>query len=304
MMNSKRLLLSSLTMTASVVLGIVAACSDDPAVSNAADASSTADGSASDSSNQNDSSTDGSTPKGGVVGPVGLVYAGRFNGIDSRIVTALLDDNGALRGYDAGSSENIAAGTATVDGLVGDEFSSASRWINGTVTGTMYDDGGVKTLAANEGQHLGIALVTGTLPASGTVNYTLAGSSKPTLLGGSIAEGSVTSGSLTAQFAGNAGTRVGFTLNIAMAEGTFVVNGNGGSASVGDSGVPSNQQDAGFLFASPNLAVSTGAANCAPDAGTCPTTGQARVLFAGPNAERIVIAYSFGQRTGVVVFKK
>ncbi len=309
-MTHSRLVLSSLTLTAAAVLGFVAACSDDTPSTAGNDAgadgaltpsdSSAPDGSSSDSGSDGASQSEGGT----LVGPVGLVYAGRFNNIDQRLVTALLGDDGRILGYDAGANEAIAAGSAIIDGVFSDSFAKAARWTDGTVFGTMYDDGGVKVLLPNEGQHLGIALVGGNMPASGTVAYTLAGATKPTLRNGYTTEGMVTSGSLTAQFAGNDGTRIGFTLNVTMPDGSFELLGNGGATSVGDAGGTFSANDAGFRYSGADLTVTTGAASCAPDAGTCPTSGGSRIVFAGPNAERIVIAYVFGFRHGVAVFTR
>ncbi len=310
-----RVVLCSLMLSGAVAVGFIAACSDDTAVTSASgdDSGSTETGSSSsgdsatgkDATVTTDSGGDGATSgEGGLFGPVALVYAGRFNNIDQRMVTTTLGDDGRILGYDAGPLENIAAGTATIDGISSDTFAKGSRWINGTVLGRMYDDGGVKTLLANEGQHLGIAMVAGSLPATGTATYTLAAATKPTLQTGATAEGTVTSGSLTAEFGGNAGTRIGFTLVITMPDGTFEVLGNGGAATVGDAGGSFTPDDAGFRFSALAMKISTDAGTCAPDAGTCPITGTSRIVFAGPNAERIVIAYSFGLRHGVVIFQK
>ena len=161
-----------------------------------------------------------------------------------------------------------------------------------------------KDLLPNEAQHLGIAKIGGNLPASGTATYTLASATKPTVNEGVIGEGTVTSASLTAIFAGNAGTRIGFTMVVTMPDGTFDVLANGCSAQVGDAGGTFGGNDAGFRFTFPDLNVATDAGSCAPDAGACPTSGATRIAFSGANAERIVVAYVFGNRRGVVVFQK
>lgn len=306
------------------------ACSgDDPATGPAGDAGSAQDGTTpatpsdalapTDAPSGGDAALDASAGDGssGDAGPdatttadVALVYAGRFNNLDQRLVKATFGSDGRILGYVAGPPEAPFVTTASVDGVFSDGFAGASRWTAGEITGAFYDDGGVKTIPAQDGQHLGIAKVPSVeLPATGATTYTLASATRPTLANGATAEGTVTSGALTAVLAGNAGTVVGFTLVLTMGDGTFVVRGNGGAeAPAGAAGTGGG--DAGYRFASPTVAVDTDAGTCAPDAGPCPSSGGARVVFSGPNAERVVVAYVINAgsiataRRGVAVFQR
>lgn len=240
-------------------------------------------------------------------GPFSLVYSGKLNGIDSRIVTATLGPRGELRGYVAGANEAPVLLTATAEDIFSDSFASVGRWTNGTVGGPFYDDGGVKTLSATEAQHYGLALVPPTFPPSGTATYKLAGATKPNISDGSQPVGTVTSGALTATFGGTSGTFIGFDIGIQMNDGGFAIVGNGGSGAVGTQGTLFTAGDAGFYVSSPPIGVTTDAGACST--GTCTSTG-ARVTFAGPNLERIVVAFVFGPgtlagaRRGVVVFER
>ena len=330
MRTPRSLFASSLLLASSVAVAAASGCSDDettPSPSTATDASTSSDASSgADSSSASDGSTandSGSGDAGGLDattsadaapdsattsgGPFGLVYSGAFNGIDNRVVTATLNGAGELRGYTFSANEAPVVLTASVGDVFADGFANAGRWHSGTVGGPFYDDGGVKTLSATEAQHYGLARVKPAFPASGSATYTLVGSTKPTIGDGSKPVGNVTAGSLTASFGGAAGTVVGFSLSLTMDDGSFDLVGNGGSTNVGDAGTPYTSGDAGFYFAAPGMTVSTDAGAC--PSGTCTSTAS-RITFAGPNLERIVLAFVFGPgsltgaRRGVAVFQR
>lgn len=238
---------------------------------------------------------------------VALVYAGRFNNIDQRLATATLGEGGRILGYVAGASEAPYVTTAQVDGIYSDTFSGASRWTNGDIVGPFYSDGGPRNIPAGDGQHLGIAKVPGDLPASGTATYALASATKPTYANGEMAEGTVTAASATATFAGNSGTRLAVTVNITMPDGAFELRVNGGSGAFDDDAGTAGTfgGDAGFRFTGGTVTLQTPATACGPDGGAaCPTTGGVRAVFAGTNAERVLLAYVFDGRRGVIVLQK
>ncbi len=304
-------------LTSALFVGCAAAigaCGDDTTTTGAPDASSPdapasvdagglTDGSTSQdgSSNVDSSTKDGGGDAGATAIVVGLVYAGRYNNIDQRTPLALLGADGRILGYDAGPNEAPFATTAVVDGVFSDAFSGATRWTNGDIGGPFYDDAGVKPIALNDGQHMGIAKVAGSLPASGTATYTLVSATKPTFRNAVTAEGTVTGGTLTADFAGNAGTHIAFSLVVTMPDATFVLDSK-------DAGGGSFGQDGGFRFTGADLTVSTDAGTCA--GGACAIGGGTRIVFSGPNAERVIIAYVFSAGSiatthhGVAVFAK
>lgn len=297
--------------------GALQACSNDdatPGGTSTHDASTSGDGSTvplSDAAPVSDAAPDSADSSSQQpTGPVGLVYAGHYNNIDQRTPTVTFGSDGSILGYNAGDAEAPFVTTAVVDGVYSDEFAGASRWTNGNIDGPFYAQGGVKPIPINDGQHLGIAKIPAILPASGTATYVLAAATKPTLLDGKVGEGAITSASLTAQFAGNDGTKIGYSFVITMPDGTSTAVANGGPSAVGDAGSTFSAVDGGFRFSNHSLSVTTPSANCAPDAGECPNTGTTRVVFAGPNVERIILSYVVGSgaigtnRSGVIVFRR
>lgn len=236
-------------------------------------------------------------------GPYGLVYSGKFNGIDLRTVTASLTGDGKMIGYVFNpASEAPFVITAKVDDLFSDSFVSAGKWTDGTVGGKFYDDGGVKTLSANEAFHYGLALVPTPPPASGTANYTLLAATKPQLDDGSQAAGTVTAASLSVSFNGTTSANIGYSITMTLPDGTYDVTGGGGPGSPGDAGAGFNLADAGYRFYTPSLAA-------LGDGGVCTSacSGNGYIVFSGANAERAIVAYAFGgakSRRGVVVLQK
>lgn len=333
MRTSSRLVLrrrvSAILFVSTLLAGGVAACDDDetstPGPSGAdsgADATTGKDaGGSTDSSSAADvvvaadanttdaadaASTDGGAGDATTGGPYALVYSGTFNGIDSRIVTATLSADGKILGYDAGSSESPFVITARVDDAFADAFANIGRWTNGTVGGAFYDDAGVKTLSATESQHLGVARVPSTMPASGTGTYTLLASTSPQIHDGTQDAGAVTAGSFKTLFNGATSTALGFELTLQMPDGTYNVVGGGGATTPDDGGAGFDQGGAGFRMFAPSVTTANDAGLCS---GLC-TSGAARVVFAGPNAERAIVAYVFNSgslasgRRGVAIFQK
>lgn len=125
----------------------------------------------------------------------GGATAGASIGSSSGLADAVFNGSGQLTSYTDSSGTTTLAGThlegSAVAGVMG-----WGRWV-GTV-----DFGGRTTpsFGSNEGFHYVVGLPTATMPTSGTVGFSLIGATNPTGSDGTIAPGTLGSGSLTADF--------------------------------------------------------------------------------------------------------
>ncbi|UZK65463.1 hypothetical protein [Sphingomonas sp. M1-B02] len=101
-----------------------------------------------------------------------------------------------------------------------------TRWSGGTTQAQVVGRG-TATIAENGGQHMVWGKQVTNLPTSGTASYTLAGATKPTDNNGSVAPGTLASGSLAVDFAT---MRVGYDLSVQFGGATYGFQSRGGSA--------------------------------------------------------------------------
>ena len=179
---------------------------------------------------------------GGITPPVQLVYTGGFNPAAAKVnfVTTLtlnngnqlpgsevgfdataytLNSAGGLTAYTRNGGVTRALGTMSVTDISGNADVLIGRWTNGTNTG-----GNPFTLNANQGFHYVLARPVASgfaLPTQGTINYELLAATRPTIVDGSVAPGTVTAD--MAILLGTPFPKVGF-------EAQFTMPGQGGGA--------------------------------------------------------------------------
>ncbi len=128
-------------------------------------------------------------------------------------------------------------GTAT---MTGGSAGGVIGWGSFT-NGTFITDSNIKTFGASEGIHFVIGIPTASMPTTGTATMSLIGATIPTFsdnAGGGLGNGTVTSGSLTANFAGVGNARnITTAFNVSFSSGnTYGFSGSGtiqGSGMVG-----------------------------------------------------------------------
>ena len=265
-----------------------------------------------------DTGTD--APSGGIgAGPYTIVYAGTFVGIDGRSV----DDGKAtfeglkLTGYTAKgqeADESPKIGTNTASAVAGSSLFAIGRWGGGITDGKFYEVGaaGKMTFAANGGFHYAIGVPTSSLPATGTVTYTVDKKTAATVSDGSSAPGTI-SGSLVIAYAG-AATKVALSVTIDIpGNGTYTAETTGGTAdpSQSEALVPNltgpNAPKGIFYFNKNNL---TNAGAACGGGGSCSLGVDGAIL--GPAGETVVLAAhvyagsggSPKSVSGVLAFKK
>lgn len=332
MSNSRRsLLLIALFVFASSASALAACDGDDEAAGSpdaatsdatSPDAAVTSDGASGDVTTSADSASDTSTTLDAsdasaasdalpqvLSGPFAMVHTGLYTSIDVQQSDVRYDDAGALTQWVASPTIKIERTTAQAFEPYTDPFAHAVRWASGDVQFVLGGSSGTSDLSGTWGEHAGVARVPTTVPASGTATYTMVHATKTSTglneVDGGL--GTVTAGQLQVSFGGVSNTRVAFTVTLTMPDGSYELKGNGGFGSGLDGGASGTKGDAGFVFVEAPSTTTSDAGSC--DAGTCKTTG-ARIVFAGANAERALLAYSFSNTTsanargGVIVFAK
>ena len=218
------------------------------------------------------------------------IFAGGGGTHDGAIVysgTATFDNGKLVSMNDNGGSGTVAPGTTSMIEAGADEFIAWGRLVNGTLGGTPVSTGdhagGV--LSGNESFHYVVGLPTATLPATGTVNYSLLAATTPTFSSGS---GAVSLGVLQSlSMATNFGTGAS-TFNMQVRDPSANVMNATGSFSIGST------------FSASGLGTGPGCS------GSCSVLLNG--FFAGANAERVGVSYqvngvicSFFSCTGVGV---
>ena len=166
---------------------------------------------------------------------------------------------------DAGSTDTVEFGN---DGTIG-----WGRWTNGTAT----VEGNSQTFSANQGLHYVVGLPTAAMPSSGSFSYSLLGATSPTVVSGSVAPGTLTAASFTANFLAASGS-ISSALAVSIGGSNYTITGTGGVLGNEFSGSLSG----------------TG--------GGCGTGGCSGTLignFFGTSAERAGMNYSFSGGTGL-----
>lgn len=217
----------------------------------------------------------------------GVTLADPFNGINSggsvtyRLIgtevskVSYTDASGYVTDFSAATSDNDSG----YDGVIG--------WARfyGTIAYT--DVGGAyqMTLSPNQGIHGVVGIPTATMPVSGSAHYNLQGATSPTFLSGSFSPGSVVGGGFDVNFASSSLTN-GF-LHMVVANEYVAMNFSGGMSAGSPYFSPSGTTQAwdGGVGAPITAAICS--------SGSCPTT-VIQGFFAGTNAERAGITYSFG----------
>jgi FecR protein len=169
--------------------------------------------------------------------------AGSSIGSSSGLADATFNGAGQLTAYTDSSGTTTFGGThlegGAVTGIMG-----WGRWM-GTV-----DSGGrvVPSFSANEGFHYVVGLPTATMPTSGTVAFNLIGATKPTGSDGTIAPGTLGSGSLTADFLAGRVT-IGISPSFGSWGYSSTITGNISGASMGGSGIATEVGSAPINYA-------------------------------------------------------
>jgi hypothetical protein len=197
--------------------------------------------------------------------------------------TGTLDASGALVSFLDGSV--TISGATSIASSGNDGIIAWGRWTSGTVAGGGPDFFGTMSLDSAP-LHYIVGLPATDIPTSGTGVYNMIGATPPTLMG-SLTSGSVTSSSLTFNFAS---TAVTFNLGMTL-DGTAV------SASLGLTRTGAGFGGSGFVF--PGGPFSSCGANL-----------QVQGFLAGAGASRAGAAYllhdsfSGNGATGVIAYKK
>ncbi|WP_445376340.1 hypothetical protein [Niveispirillum fermenti] len=235
---------------------------------------------------------------GGIVDPVTgtertnqfVVYAGSAIGIDQRDkVTTTTQPDGTLDKYvwtinpkeapQRGSNQSLETGTA--GGIIG-----WSRWADGITAGN-YHDGPQFARSGKQGMHLVHGDPATGLPTGGTVTYTLAGATSPTIRDGSADPGTMT-GSAAVAFGSTA--RVGLDMMVTIGGHGYAVATNGGVANPGASQIAVG---ADMGFRANDLAATAGGPACTGTTCTASVTG----FLAGTGASHIGISYTINGGT-------
>lgn len=231
-----------------------------------------------------------------------IAYAGSEIGIDQRdkVITRTTVD-GTLNGYSwtVNTDESPARGTnasfeaGTAGGVIG-----WSRWADGSTDGRYFVSPPSKR-SSKQGLHLVYGTPATDIPTSGTVSYSLVGSTKPTIRDGSVDPGSF-SGSAAVAFGSTA--KVGLDMQVSIGGHNYAVTTAGGVTS------PSSSQlsvGANMGFRS-NIDVAPGGPACAANSCSAIVTG----FLAGPGASHLGFSYTIGgsafdkQVDGAAVFAR
>lgn len=183
------------------------------------------------------------------------------------------DASGYWTDFSAATSDNDSG----YDGVIG--------WARFYGAITYSDVGGISqmTLGPNQGLHGVVGLPTATMPISGSAHFDLLGATNPTFLSGSFAPGRVVGGGFDVNFGSNSLTN-GF-LHMVIANEYVATNFSGGMSAGSPYFTPTGTTQSwdGGVGAPITTAICSGG---------CSTV--IRGFFAGTNAERAGISYSFG----------
>jgi hypothetical protein len=204
--------------------------------------------------------------------------------------TATFDNGKLVSMTDNGGAGTIGPGTASMVDVGGDEFIAWGRLINGVLGGTAVSSGDHAggSFSGNEGFHYVVGLPTVTLPALGSVTYTLMGGTSPTFTSlastgsGIVGVGFLESLTLLANLSGTSASG-GFnmtlkdpSLNLISITGSFgggaVFSGSGTGTGAGCSGscgvalngffAGANAERAGVSYAIDGVMFGCGFINC------------------------------------------
>ncbi|MBI2312532.1 MAG: FecR domain-containing protein [Betaproteobacteria bacterium] len=125
--------------------------------------------------------------------------------------------------------DGLIAGT--VEGQSVDDVLFLGRWINGTVHAFGFSDTSDLTAGPGQGYHYVVGVPTSPMPASGVGTYSLAAATVPTFsdgLGGGLGTGSVTAGTLTADFgAGTLGASMDLSFSGSSGSSNYQMSSSG-----------------------------------------------------------------------------
>lgn len=224
-----------------------------------------------------------------------LAYANKLIGTDSyaNVQVRYDDATGAPVGFVVTADEQMALGTASVaqSGNAGTTL-YWSRWNSGTPTGTYFGDV-PGAIGANGSYHMISGTPATSRPASGTVNYTLVGSTAPTFQDERTTAGTMT-GSAAVAF--GATPRLGLSLDVAIGGQTYNVATAGGVATPSSSAITIAADN---TFDSPfnSLTVTTASSFCTP---TCSAFVDG--FLAGANASHLGLAYAIRNNSNPQTF--
>lgn len=215
-----------------------------------------------------------------------VAYAFEDTGLDVReIAEAAFDAGGRPIAYVATRNdftqehERPTIGSASIaeGGAIGTTI-GWGRWTNGTTGGRFFANEDGFTFGPNQGLHIVAGDVPTNLPSSGTVDYTLAGATAPTVADGSIAPGSF-SGTLSVAFGSTPTASFDFAVAIGNADYSFGAQ----DRPIETSG------DFAYSFGANMMAVSGTGSVC--PTGSC--TANMRGFLAGEGASAVGVSYNF-----------
>ena len=223
--------------------------------------------------------------------PLAMVYAGPAGGLvdQSTDVTAITQDGttGLITSYTKTGIDTFINNTAQGADLGGDALITWGRWTNGT--SQMLGTGGPPSdnvIGAEQGFHYVIGKPSPSLPATGTANFTLLGSTKPTFGDGALPAGTLASAAMAVEWGGTAATKVGVNMTVTMpGDASYQIVTTGGTATPGTSEI-STGGDARFIGFS--IPVTGGARAC--NGGACEAF--IRGLFTGTDGARAGLVYT------------
>lgn len=157
------------------------------------------------------------------------------------------------------------------------------RW-----TGTVTDGTNSVNLSADQGLHVIHGLPATNIPTNTLLSYNLVGATKPTIGDGSLAAGTLTSGSLGVLFGPNVtSSRVGVNLAVSIGGGNYAIQTNGGATNPAASAI-ALLADGRFNSGGQNVGV-TGAGTVCPTGCTASIDG----FLAGNGARNAGLIYQF-----------
>lgn len=239
---------------------------------------------------------------------VDVIQSSKLNNLDTVLgygplaLPFVIDDQGGLQSVtrQTNSTLVITRGTLVNSEVYADGTVAIGRWSGGTSAGDS-----IFALTANQGYYYALGMPAGTLPTTGTANYTLLSATSPTFDDGVTAPGHVTSASMAVLF--GTAPKVGFQAALTMPEagGTmhYAISTTGGVGDPASSDMfvfndpqynPNGSFEGGFTVtagSTANLAC-TGSTTC---------NGFANGMLAGSGLGRAVVDYSFGGETRSVL---
>ena len=242
-----------------------------------------------------DDGSGGSGPEGTERSGQVTAYAATTIGIDSRSPTTVTydDTTGAPLAYSSGENESPQIGTAMQreSGSAGDVI-GWTRWAGGRTAGRYYSNTEGVDLPENAGWHLVSGSAATNLPASGTVQYDLIGSTAPTIRDGSANPGTLDSARAAVAF--SAVPRVGLEMDLTVDGEAYNFTTIGGVSDLSE-GLEirrNNDPNTVQFFGNGGSVVATGGSVC--DGNRLACGADVRGFLAGDGASHLGISYSFG----------